>query len=56
MLDNTITADFLSHHTARGLLNFRVTEPGNYLVRLESEATIREHGHDHFGALDLKVE
>ena len=56
VLNNTVTADFLSHHTARGLLHFRVSEPGSYLVRIESEATIKEHGHEHFGAIDLKVE
>lgn len=56
VLSNTLTADFLSHHTARGLLHFRVTEPGNYLIRIESELTFKEHGHEHFGAIDLKVE
>jgi hypothetical protein len=56
VLNNTLTADFLSHHTARGLLHFRVTEPGNYLIRIESEMTLKEHGHEHFGAIDLKGE
>ena len=56
ILNNTLTADFHSHHTARGHLNFRVPEPGNYLIRIESEFTLKEHGHEHFGAIDLKVE
>jgi hypothetical protein len=56
VLNNTLTADFLSHHTARGQLHFRVAEPGNYLIRIESELTLKEHGHEHFGAIDLKVE
>jgi hypothetical protein len=56
VLDNSFTADYLPHHTGRGHVRFRVMEPGNYLVRLESETTIQEHGHEHFGAVDLKVE
>jgi hypothetical protein len=56
VLDNSFTADYLPHHTGRGHVRFRVMEPGNYLVRLESETTIAEHGHEHFGAVDLKVE
>jgi hypothetical protein len=56
VIDNSFTADYLPHHTGRGHVRFRVMEPGNYLVRLESETTIQEHGHEHFGAVDLKVE
>lgn len=55
VLDNSFTVDYLPKHLARGHVRFRVTEPGNYLVRLESEQTIKEHDHEHFGALDLKV-
>jgi hypothetical protein len=50
------TADFLPKHSGRGQLHFRVTQPGLYLVRLQSENTLAEHGHEHFAALDLKVE
>ncbi|MGV3722307.1 MAG: hypothetical protein ACO1SX_15480 [Actinomycetota bacterium] len=56
LVNNRFTADYLPHHQAKGLLHFRVTQPGNYLVRIESELTIKEHGHEHFGAVDLKVE
>jgi len=56
LFENTFTADFLPHHAARGSLVFRVTEPGAYLVRLQSEITEAEHGHEHFAAVDLKVE
>jgi hypothetical protein len=55
VLDNIFTVDFLPHHSAYGHLHFRVTEPGNYLVRLESEETLEEHNHEHFAALDLLV-
>lgn len=56
VFENSFTADFLPHHSARGVFHFRVTEPGSYLVRLQSELTQDEHAHEHFGALDLKVE
>jgi len=56
VLDNSFVADYLPKHQAKGLLHFRVLQPGNYLVRIESEWTQREHGHEHFGAVDLKVE
>jgi hypothetical protein len=56
VLDNSFTMDYLPDHQAHGHVRFRVTEPGNYLVRLDSEDTQKEHGHEHFAALDLKVE
>src|SRR4051812_254622 len=56
VLDNSFTVDFLPKHLSRGHVHFRVMKPGNYLVRLESEQTIKEHDHEHFGAIDLKVE
>lgn len=56
VVDNRFTADYLPHHQAKGRLRFRVTEPGSYLVRIESNFTLKEHGHEHFGAVDLKVE
>lgn len=55
-LDNSFVADYLPHHTGRGHVTFRPTSPGNYLVRVQSELTLKEHGHDHFGAVDLRVE
>lgn len=56
VVDNSFTADFLPKHAARGETHFRVMQPGNYLVRLQSENTIAQHGHEHFAAVDLKVE
>lgn len=56
VVDNSFTADFLPKHSARGETHFRVTRPGFYLVRMQSEGTLTGHGHEHFGAVDLKVE
>ncbi|MCA1595884.1 MAG: hypothetical protein LC772_05620 [Chloroflexi bacterium] len=55
LFDNTFTADFLPDHRAVGRIHFRVHHAGNYLVRLQSENTAAEHGHEHFAAIDLKV-
>jgi hypothetical protein len=56
LFDNRFTADFLPKHSARGIVRFRALKPGSYLIRLESEGTQKEHDHEHFAALDLKVE
>jgi hypothetical protein len=56
VVDNRFTSTFHPHHAAKGHLYFRAPAAGNYLVRLESEETIKEHGHEHFAAVDLKVE
>jgi hypothetical protein len=56
LFENRFVADFLPKHSAKGHIRFRATEPGSYLIRLDSEETINEHGHEHFAALDLKVE
>ncbi|MBM3459777.1 MAG: hypothetical protein FJX77_14745 [Armatimonadetes bacterium] len=56
LFDNTITCDFLPKHSARGILQFRIPDPGSYRLRLESEGTRPEHDHDHFSAMDVLVE
>jgi len=56
LFDNSFTADFLPEHGARGQMHFRVHHAGNYLIRLQSENTAAEHGHEHFAAIDLQVE
>lgn len=56
VLDNSFTADFLPDHSAKGHVRFRAPAPGTYLVRLQSEHTLFEHGHEHFGAVDLVVQ
>jgi len=56
LFSNRFQADFLPHHSARGVVNFRIKQPGSYLVRLESEETLKGHGHEHFAALDVQVE
>lgn len=56
IVDNSFVLDFAPSTTTQGAIRFKVTDPGNYLVRLQSENTHIEHDHEHFSAFDLKVE
>jgi hypothetical protein len=56
LVDTAFRMDFHPDYAAKGAVRFRVEKPGNYLVHLASEGTQREHGHEHFSAVDLKVE
>ncbi len=55
VLDNEFQMNFAPHASASGEARFRADSPGVYLVRLQSEGTAREFGHEHFAAVDLKV-
>lgn len=54
--DNSFDMDFAPSAAANGALRFKIAEPGNYLVRVQSENTHQEHEHEHFAAIDLVVE
>lgn len=56
VVETSFRMDFLPDYAARGELHFRIEQPGVYLVRLTSEETQKEHGHEHFSAVDLKLE
>jgi hypothetical protein len=56
VVDNSFVMDFAPDAAAQGALRFRAGAPGNYLVRVQSENTHQEHGHEHFSAIDLHVE
>jgi hypothetical protein len=55
-LDSRLVMDFLSDHAARGSVQLTARAPGIYLIRVESENTDQIQGHEHFSAIDLKVE
>ena len=55
VVDNSFSMDFNPDSEATGAIRFKIMEPGNYLVRLQSENTHQEHGHEHFSAIDLVV-
>jgi len=56
IVDNSFVMDFSPKSKSAGSLRFNAPEAGNYLVRLQSEDTHEEHDHEHFSAIDLKVE
>jgi len=56
VVESEFTMDFLPDFATKGMLIFRVDQPGAYLVRMESKETLAGHGHEHFSALDLVVE
>lgn len=53
IVDNSFTMDFAPGASASGAIRFHIDSPGNYLVRVQSENTWQEHGHEHFSAVDL---
>lgn len=55
VVDNSFSMDFAPTGAASGMLRFHISEPGNYLVRLQSENTHDEHEHEHFSAIDLQI-
>ena len=55
VIDDSFMMDFAKHAEAKGTVKFHAGAPGVYLVRLQSENTSQEFGHEHFGAVDLKV-
>lgn len=56
IVDNSYVMDFSPKSTTSGEFRFKSPEPGNYLVRVQSEDTHQDHDHEHFAAIDLKVE
>ncbi len=55
VLDNSLTVDFTEKSTAAGMARLKITEPGFYLFRVQSEDTHNEHDHEHFAAVDIQV-
>ncbi len=56
IVDNQFQMDFAPHANSSGSLKMKLSETGNYLVRVQSEDTHQEHDHEHFSAIDLKVQ
>lgn len=54
--ESRMRMDFLPDHAARASVQLTARTPGIYLVRVESEGTEHDVAHEHFSAIDLKVE
>lgn len=56
VFDTSFTTDMSVGATSAGSLKLKLADPGSYLVRLQSEGTHEEAGHEHFSAIDVEVE
>lgn len=53
--EGALTLDFKPARSARGQFSLHITEPGSYLVRVESQGLAAQRDHECFTALDLVV-
>jgi hypothetical protein len=53
--EGALTSDFRPHDKADWHLTFKIADPGNYLVRVETIGMAPKHPHEHFAAMDLVV-
>ena len=56
LVDNSFVMDFAPNAAANGALKLKFTDPGSYLVRVQSEDTHQDHDHEHFSAIDVEIE
>ncbi|HLJ53661.1 MAG TPA: hypothetical protein VKT77_01410 [Chthonomonadaceae bacterium] len=56
IVDTSFTTDMSFGATSSGALKVKIGDPGSYLVRLQSENTFEEAGHEHFSAIDVEVQ
>lgn len=54
--ENSFVMDFAPDAACSGALRLKISDKGAYLVRVQSENTHDEHGHEHFAGIDLDVE
>jgi hypothetical protein len=55
LAESEFVLDYRPDYAAKGSVLLHVEQPGLYLVRLQSENTIKDHDHEHFSAIDLEV-
>ena len=56
LFDSSFTTDLKFGAISTGSLKLRLTDQGSYLVRIQSEGTHEEAGHEHFTAVDVEVQ
>jgi hypothetical protein len=55
IVDSSFTTDLKFGAVSTGSLKLKLEDPGSYLVRIQSEDTHDDSGHEHFSALDIEV-
>jgi hypothetical protein len=53
--EGALSSDFRPHDKADWQMTFKIPEPGNYLLRVETIGLAPKHPHEHFAAMDLVV-
>jgi hypothetical protein len=56
VIETSFTTDLAIGAVSSGSAKLRLPAKGSYLVRLQSEGTHEEAGHEHFSAIDVEVE
>ena len=56
VIDSTFTTNMALGAVSTGATRLKLTEAGSYLVRIQSEGTHEEAGHEHFTAVDVEVQ
>lgn len=54
--EGALTLDFKPGDDAKGEFTLKAPPPGAYLIRVETQNLVEQHGHEHYAALDLVVE
>ncbi len=55
VFDSSFTTDMAIGAVSSGALKLKLSDPGSYLIRLQSEGTHEDAGHEHFSAIDVEV-
>lgn len=53
--EGALTMDFKPQEKAAWRFQLQLPEPGSYLLRVETLGLLKDHGHEHYAALDLTV-
>jgi len=53
--ESALVMDFAPQAKSAADFVLQAPEPGNYLLRVETVGALKQHGHEHFAAMDVKV-
>ena len=54
--ESALVMDFAPQAKSAADFVLQAPEPGNYLLRVETVGALKQHGHEHFAAMDVKVQ
>ena len=53
--ESALVMDFAPQAKSTADFVLQAPEPGNYLLRVETVGALKQHGHEHFAAIDVRV-